>query len=187
MSEKIPHIGDKLQPLEASELQQIEQLAKSKEEATSDAEKEHGTNEQIETHRKTVEQKAVSGEERSFAERQKPQQTHPLLVNKQLKQVGYERAMTRARKKLSPPSRAFSKVIHNPIVDRPSEFIGKTIARPASMFWGSFFAFVGTSALLWATRYYGYEYNYLLVILLFVGGALAGLALETGWRTIKRR
>jgi hypothetical protein len=47
------------------------------------------------------------------------------------------------------------------------------------MMGGAIFAFIGTSILLWATKHYGYEYNYLLIILLFVGGAIIGLLGET--------
>jgi hypothetical protein len=51
---------------------------------------------------------------------------------------------------------------------------------------GAFIAFVGTSILLWVTRYYGYTYNYLLVILLFIGGAIVGVAGEGLWRLLRK-
>ena len=189
MSEKIPHIGDKLQPLGEQELHGLEELAATKleKEAKSHERSTESADEQLAAHRKRVEQQAISGKERSFAEKQKPKQNHPILINNHLKSVGFDRALTRARKKLSPPARMFSKAIHNPLVEQPSEFIGKTIARPSSMFWGALFSFIGTSALLWITRHYGYEYNYLLVILLFVGGGFVGILFEFGWRALKRK
>ncbi len=153
---------------------------KSHERELTDSEREHGTEKSVDSHRETVEQHAIAGVEHSATERETPQSStgHPLIATLQLKTAAWSRSMTRTRKKLAIPDRVFSKVIHNEAIDRPSEFIGKTIARPSGMLWGSVFAFLGTSALLWVTRYYGYEFNYLLFILLFVGGAIVGTALE---------
>jgi hypothetical protein len=140
----------------------------------------HGNNEQVETHRSKVEQHSISGKETSHfaAENEQPKNTHPLIASLQLKTAAWSRQMTRTRKRLNPLDRAASKLIHSPIVDKPSEFIGKTIARPQGMLWGSVVAFIGTSVLLWTTNYYGYRFNYLLVILLFLGGSLLGAAIE---------
>lgn len=149
------------------------------------AEKEHGAEGHIEQLSKHVEQHAISGKERNVGESESTHNNHPVIVNAQLKDMAFSRAMTRTRKQLSPVSRTLSKVIHNKTVDRVSEAAGKTIARPMSMMWGAIFAFVGSSALLWITRHYGYEYNYLAAILLFVGGAILGITIE-GVRYIRR-
>lgn len=149
------------------------------------AEKQHGNEKHVEQLSRHVEQKAISGKEHSTGESESTHNHHPVLVNAQLKDMAFSRAMTRTRKQLSPVSRTFSKVVHNKVVDRVSETVGSTIARPTSMLWGAVFAFIGTSALLWITRYYGYEYNYLVAILLFIFGAIAGLAAEGIIRLIK--
>jgi hypothetical protein len=158
-----------------------EALQKKHEKELSTAEKEHGSKEHIEAIRNKVEQQAPIKQEQNHSEKEQPKH-HPVLVNKQLKDMAFSRTMTRTRKKLSAPSRTFSKIVHVSAIEKSSEFVGKTIARPSSMLAGAFIAFVGTSALLWATKYYGYKYNYLLVILLFIGGAIAGIAIETLWR-----
>lgn len=165
--------GEQLKHTEHS----TENLKAHHEKELTTAEKQHGNQEHLNQLAKTVEQAAVSGKEMGNTENEQ-RGNHPVLVNAHLKAMAFSRAMTRTRKKLSAPSRAFSKVAHISAVDKPSEFIGKTVARPAGMMWGAIFAFVGTSALLWITRRYGYEYNYLVVILLFVGGAIFGTALE---------
>jgi hypothetical protein len=165
-----------------------ESLHNKRERELTKAEKEHGSTEQIEAIRLKVEKQApLQTQEQSHKENEQPKHHHPVLVNKQLKDMAFSRSMTRTRKKLSAPSRAFSKVVHAPIIDKSSELVGKTVARPSSMLAGAFLAFVGTSILLWVTRYYGYTYNYLLVILLFVGGAIAGIAGEGLWRIIRKR
>ena len=146
------------------------------------AETQHGNKEQLEAIRSVIDKQAPVENEAVHHGETAHSNHHPVLINKHIKEMSFSRSMTRARKKLSVPSRAFSKVIHVDAIDKSSEFIGKTVARPSSMLSGAFIAFIGTSALLWATRYYGYEYNYLLFILLFVGGAIIGVAGEGLWR-----
>jgi hypothetical protein len=155
-------------------------------EAEKRAEEEHGSEQQLDAIRQTVEKQAPLAVEHPHKENEHAKQ-HPVIVNKHLKDMAFSRSMTRTRKKLSPPSRAFSKIVHTSVVDKSSEFVGKTVARPSSMLAGAFIAFVGTSILLWATRYYGYTYNYLLVILLFVGGAIIGVAGEGVWRLLRKK
>ena len=144
------------------------------------ANNEHGTDNHIEAHRNIVEKQSILGSDFDHlkAEHVQPKSTHPLIASLQLKTASWARQMTRTRKRLNPIDRTASKIIHSPIIDKPSEFIGKTIARPQGMLWGSVAAFIGTSALLWATNHYGYEFNYLLVVLLFLGGSLLGTAIE---------
>lgn len=165
--------GELLKPIESSS----EHHKNHHEREITEAEKQHGNKEQLAKLHEAAEKHAISGKERSAGEQQQAK-NHPVLVNAQLKDMAFSRAMTRTRKRLSPVSRGFSKVIHSPAIDKPSEFIGKTIARPQGMLWGAVFAFIGTSGLLWITKHYGYEYNYLLAIILFVIGAVVGTAIE---------
>lgn len=173
--------GESLKPIESSS----EHLMTHHERELTKHEKEHGTKEHVEKLSKHVETKAISGKELSQGEREAGHGHHPALVNKHLKEMAFSRALTRARKKLSVPSRAFSKFAHIPAVDKASEAIGKTIARPAGMLWGSVLAFIGASALLWITKHYGYEYNYLMLIVLFGGGLILGNVAEFAWRAVK--
>lgn len=161
----------------------------SHERELSQSEKEHGNENHTEQIKNTIEQHAKSSEELSQPSEQPAHEAHiehPTHNYKQLKNVAYNRTMTRTRKKLSKPSQAFSKVIHNKAVDQSSEFIGKTIARPSSMFSGAFFAFIGTSLLLWITRHYGYEYNYLVASMMFVIGAVVGVTIEFAILKLKK-
>lgn len=155
----------------------IEKSHNNHEREITSAEKQHGSEKHIEHLAKNVEKQAISGQEIGHTESETPN-NHPVIINSQLKDMAFSRSMTRTRKQLSPISRTFSKVVHNSTVDKTSEFVGKTVARPMSMFWGAIFAFIGTSALLWITKHYGYEYNYFIAILLFVLGAVVGMAIE---------
>jgi hypothetical protein len=173
---------------------ELDKQPKNNEQATNriereltDSEKEHGSNEQLEKLQRHVESQALSKHEHPHSEKEHNAQQHPVLIRKDIKEIQFNRAMTRVRKKLSVPSRAFSRVIHVSAIDKSSEFIGKTVARPSGLLAGSVIAFVGTSILLWVTRYNGYEYNYLLVILLFVGGLIIGTAAEGLWRLLRKK
>jgi hypothetical protein len=150
------------------------------------AEKSHGDKEQVEQLRSSAEKHAPLASELSNTEKNHAPKAHPMLINKQLKDMAYSRALTRVQKRLSAPGRVFSKLVHSAALDRPSEAIGKTVARPSGMLGGAFSALIGTSILLWVTRHYGYEYNYLAVILLFVCGMAFGLAAEGIFKAIKR-
>ena len=185
MSEHEPQNHEKFEHKTSSENSPERQTIKHEHEPTK-SEKEHGNEKHVENLSKHVEQQAISGKEVSGAENEQPK-NHPVLVNKQLKDMAFSRSLTRARKKLSAPGKAFSKIAHNNTVDRASETLGKTVARPSGMLWGAVFAFIGTSALLWITRHYGYEYNYLVAILMFAIGMTVGLAGEGLWRLVKKK
>ncbi len=163
-----------------------EHLDAIRKELESKAEKQPDNKQEIGEIAKRVEQQAISGKEVPRAERA-PQRQHPVLINKQLKDMAYSRTMLRVQKRLSLPSRYFSKAVHSKVLDKPSEFVGKTVARPSSMLGGALFAAIGTSLLLWTTKRYGYEYNYLAVILLFATGMVLGLLIELLWKTFKKR
>lgn len=130
----------------------------------------------IESITATVEHEAVStAEKQSLHTERSP---HPALVGKHLKDTSYNRTMLRVQKKLSMPQRYFSKVVHHPAVDKPSEVIGKSLARPSSMLGGSLAALISTLLLYWLVRHFGYEYNFLIAILVFMLGAVVGLSVE---------
>lgn len=161
-----------------------EQLESIRSELESKAQNKEDKSVDLEEISNQVEQYAISGKELSPSE--KDTKHHPVFVNKQLKDMAYSRAMTRVRKKLSLPSRAFSKVMHSKLLDKPSEIAEKTIARPSGMLGGATFAALGSILLLWITKHNGYSYNYLVVLILFAIGLLVGLLTEVFIRLIKK-
>lgn len=163
-----------------------EQIKNTAERELTDKEKEHGSTEQLEKLQQIIEKQALSKNEMTRSEKEHSRQ-HPVIIRKDIKEMQFNRTMTRIRKKLSMPSKVFSKVIHVSAIDKSSEFIGKTVARPSAMFTGSILAFVGTSALLWVTKFNGYEYNYLAVLLLFAVGMIVGVAGEGLWRLLRKK
>jgi hypothetical protein len=77
-------------------------------------------------------------------------------ATKHQKKTAYKKTLSAIQKDMSPASRTFSKVIHNPVVEKTSDAVGSTVARPAPLFIGSLSALVLTSIVYLVTQYYGY-------------------------------
>jgi hypothetical protein len=133
-----------------------------------------------------VEQKAVSGQEITIGEREAQSNYVPGLHG-DLKQTAYKQTLNRARSQLSTPERNFSKLIHQPVVDKTSEVAAKTVFRPSGILGGALAALIGTSILTYFSRHYGFRYNYLFFGLLFIGGFTVGLVIEVMLRLLKKR
>ncbi len=134
-----------------------------------------------------IEKQAISTENVSVGEKAAPSTAHPQPTSYELKQLGYARSLTRIRKRLSPPDRLLSKIIHQPAIETTSEVASKTLARPSGLLGGSIFAFLGSTLLLLAARHYGFQYNYLVFALLFIGGFGLGMLLELGLFLVRRK
>lgn len=155
---------------------------------TAHHERHHETlhsKEQIESIKHKVEKEAKSGEETKI-EKQQPEEKQQHLVTKELKEESYKRTMQKTRKQLSRPERALSKAVHQPVINAVSKVGEKTIARPTGIITGAILALAGSTYVLWSAKRYGYEYNYWVVLALFVGGYVAGLALELLWYSFRR-
>jgi len=146
----------------------------------------HDSQEKAEDARHEASQEALSRDEVLATQQEEEPEEAQIPVNSELKGMAYQRTLNRVRKDLSAPERSFSKVIHNKAVESFSEAAGKTVARPSGLLFGGIFAFIGSSLFLWATKHYGYEYNFLLFALFFVAGFALGLLLELFFRVGKK-
>jgi hypothetical protein len=107
-----------------------------------------------------------------------PQLATPRTINRELKRITLQRELQAIRRKLPARERAFSKVVHQPVVRTISEVAGKSVSRPSGLLGGGLVAFLGTSGYLYMARHSGFTYNYLIFLVLFIGGFLVGLGLE---------
>ncbi len=108
-------------------------------------------------------------------------------VTAELKDMAYQRAITRVRRQLSPAARSFSKVIHQPAVNALSEATAKTIGRPSGILGGGILALAGTTAYYYIAKHYGYEYNFGVFLLLLAAGFAVGWIAEFLLRTMHGR
>lgn len=96
-------------------------------------------------------------------------------VTKKEKDAAYKKTLKDIRSQMNTPSRTFSKVIHNPAVEKTSEFIGATIARPNAIVAGGTTALILVSAVYIIAKTYGYPLSGFESIGAFIIGWMVGL------------
>ncbi len=147
----------------------------------------HEHAEKIDELRQEINAKATSRDEALIEQQEQEPETHTLGINRELKDMAYQRTLTRVRKDLSTSERTFSKVVHNPTIEAVSNATSKTVARPSGLLAGGIFAFLGSTVFLWIAKHNGYEYNFLLFALFFAGGFAVGLVIELLLRILRHR
>lgn len=103
--------------------------------------------------------------------------------------ASFNTTMKEAQAHMSPASRSFSKVIHNKAVEKTSEAIGSTVARPNAILAGSVTAFIFSLIIYLVANHNGYPLSGTETIATFIVGWLIGLLFDyirlmvTGKRT----
>lgn len=123
-------------------------------------------------HATSVEKKIDKHDKESHA----PERRQP--ATKRERQASYDRTMDEVHSQLSGPSRAFSNFIHQPVVEKVSDTIGGTVARPNAILAGSIFAFLFTLAIYLVARIYGYPLSGTETIASFILGWVVGLVFD---------
>ena len=99
-------------------------------------------------------------------------------INKKQLDESYKKTINQIQKELTPSSRILSKIIHNKIVEKTSDLIGNTIARPNAILSGAFTAFILTLALYVMARTIGYPLSGSEAIISFIIGWVIGLVFD---------
>lgn len=102
----------------------------------------------------------------------------PTWTNPALRNQSFSNVMRSTRRKLGPVDRSFSKIIHNPTIERVSETSSKTIARPTPIVAGALLSLVGSILVLYYAKRNGFEVQPMLFVVLFGIGYLAGFAID---------
>lgn len=109
---------------------------------------------------------------------------HPTKLDKE---AAYNDTMRSLRRRLKPASRAFSQVIHAPVIEKASEVAAATVFRPSVTLGATLTALIiGGSAYLTA-RTYGFILSGSEFILSLLAGGIIGLAVEMLGKLIRRR
>lgn len=120
----------------------------------------------------SIEKKVTpKSKEKSPAERRGP-------LTKQERDKSFNTTMNEVRTQMSGPSRQFSKFIHNKTVERISDTVGSTIARPNAILSGSVFAFLFTLLIYIIARYNGYPLSGAETIAAFAVGWVLGIIFD---------
>jgi len=155
--------------------ERLEQLANNQEkgvEKPHDAEKS-AENARFEALESAVSVEAGGAEKKKGGEPTAP--THRGPISKKQKEVSYKRTMKQVQAEMTPASRTFSKVIHNKAVEKTSEVVGSTIARPNAILAGAVFAFVLTLIVYVVSKHYGYVLSGFETIGAFIIGWIVGI------------
>jgi len=149
------------------------------------AEIERSLKEAVEKEKSNAESKNIEHEAIEIAARHEEQQEQK--ESKEIKEdkpltkkdieASYKKTLENVQDQLSAPSRAFSKVIHNPVVEKTSDAIGNTVARPNLIISGALGAIASVVVYFIAKRY-GYLLSGSETIILFVAGWSIGAVIE---------
>lgn len=108
-------------------------------------------------------------------------------ISKKQLEGSFEAQMSQVQSHMSSSARAFSKFIHNKPIEKTSEFVGSTIARPNALLSGSIFAFVSITILYFAAKHYGYALTGFETIAAFATGWLIGITYDYITGLIRRK
>jgi hypothetical protein len=124
---------------------------------------------------------AISIEKKSHSKenvRTTPPAVRRGAINKKELDATYNRTMKQVQSELSTPSRAFSKVIHAKAVEKTSDALESTVARPNAMLAGAVGAFIITLVIYLITKNYGYRLSGFETIGGFILGWVIGLLFD---------
>lgn len=99
-------------------------------------------------------------------------------ASKSDKNKSYKKTLDHMQEHLSIGEKTFSKFIHNPVVEKPSELVGSTVARPNAILAGSFVAFISVMTIYVIARNMGYTLSGFETIGAFIFGWSLGLIFE---------
>lgn len=99
-------------------------------------------------------------------------------ITKKQKDNEYKKTLQSLQTQMSVPSRAFSKVIHNPVIEKTSDAVGSTLARPNAILAGSTAAFVTVAIVYFIAKHYGYTLSGFESIGTFILGWLFGIIID---------
>lgn len=107
-------------------------------------------------------------------------------LTRELKEDKYVKVIAAAQSQLKSAEKRFSRVIHQPVIERLSTSAADTVARPSGLLGGSIGALIGSVIVLFSAKHYGFAYNFLLFLFLFAAGFFAGLVFEVGYNILRK-
>lgn len=160
----------------------VEQAEKLASEREKSAEKSNEQEKGVEDARKELEQATAEREKKKEHEHQASpaeQRKAKILDGRHgSRKLSFKKTMAETRSHMSPASKVFSSFIHNPVIEKTSEAVGNTIARPNAILSGSLVALLFTTAIYVWAKYAGYPLSGFETIAAFIIGWLVGIILD---------
>lgn len=139
--------------------------------------------------RNKIEESSKTSQELSQANtEEKPKKTeyNDVVAGSQLETQSLKQNLNKIQRKLPSYQRPFSKFVHNKTVEKVSDAAGATIARPSGILFAGIFSFIMSLLVLSVSRYFGYEYNFMIGLASLGGGFIIGLMLEAIMKLFKK-
>lgn len=108
-------------------------------------------------------------------------------ISKKQLEGSFESQMFQVRSHLSGSSRLFSKFIHSKPIEKTSDFVGATIARPNALLSGSIVAFISITLLYFTAKHFGYALTGFETIAAFIVGWVIGILYDYISSIVKRK
>lgn len=179
MSEKLQHHHEQDKTYEHFDIEKEVRAGLERVESSSETESDPSAEHTTEQLHSTVEKEAVSAQELTADKSEEPpQHEHMFAAHTQLKQDAYSKLLANTRSQFAKPEQLFSTIVHRPSVEKISDVASKTVARPIGTTYGALATFIGLSIALFFAYRYGFSFNYLLFVLLFVGGYVIATTIE---------
>ena len=165
---------------EAFNEQQLETLRNEQQERLKDnieRSAEHSREKVEDARKEALEQAGKIEKEQSVAEEQeslKQERRGPISK----KDASFNATMSEIRTHMPAPARAFSAFIHNKTVEKVSDAVGSTVARPNAILSGAVFAFLFTLVIYLVARHNGYPISGSETIASFALGWILGLLFD---------
>jgi hypothetical protein len=102
------------------------------------------------------------------------------------KEISYKHTMQSLQRHMSPAQRTFSKVIHQPAVEKTSDALAKTVFRPSVTVGATVAALVAGGASYLIARHYGYGLAGSEFLIFLVIGGVVGVVVEGLSRLFRR-
>lgn len=178
MAERLPYNAEQRENnQEALEQARHERSAELNRERERSA--EHAGEQNQERAKQEALEAASKAEKKATSEQAPPEKRRDTPAQRRAKQkASFNVTMKEAQSHMSPAARTFSKVIHNKSVEKTSEVVGSTVARPNAILAGSVTAFLFSLVVYLVAKYYGYPLSGTETIAAFVLGWATGLLFD---------
>lgn len=180
-NEKLPGSTEKRESLNESRKLAAEQHEATNENRERESTRENKAERLENARRETLEAVAKAEKEnRKDTERSdlSPAERRKGPISKQEREKAFAKTMDEVQSHMSAPSRTFSKIIHNKAVEKTSEVVGNSVARPNAILSGAVCSFVLVLVTYLVARAYGYQLSGTETIAAFGLGWVMGLVYD---------
>jgi len=99
-------------------------------------------------------------------------------ISKKQREKSFSQTMHHVQNELPVLNRTFSKVIHNKYIEKTSDIVGSSVARPNAMLAGAFMAFLLTLVIYTTAKTFGYTLSGFETIASFAFGWVLGVVYD---------